>query len=212
MRTFGLIRIILILLLSVYIVGVSSGDEVIPGMSKGTFMGNWHPSGMCDQCHATLIPREQVPGILGSCKCHRAEYTHGGKIDIGKIDEVHGIKTCTRCHIGSVAGKSPITYDTIHNVHAQVECTSCHGDKASIMTPEDKKCDLCHIEGVHFVHGQKTEDLCIKCHGTASKKYLEEDVSVEDIFVINNETTIIPKRSYPTILNLLKNLIDTLFG
>lgn len=220
MKAFGLIQRVLgltiFLLLCMCIVGVCSGEEVIPEMPKGTSMGSWHPSAMCDQCHATLIPKDQVPAILGSCKCHRDEFTSGGKIDVVFIEEVHGIKTCTRCHIGSWDEEETLTYDTIHTVHAQIHCNLCHGDLENIDTPESKNCDFCHKGGVHFVHSNKTEDLCLTCHGTAGKKYLEEDVSVEDIFLMSNNTTASVAQDYrpkyPTILNILKSLIDLIFG
>ena len=216
MKAFLFGQFILVLILSVCVIGVCSGEEVIPEMPKGTSLGGWHPSLMCDQCHATLIPKEDMPGLLGACKCHRSEFESSGKIDVVKINEVHGIKTCTRCHIGSWGRENILTYDTIHRVHAPIDCSLCHGEKDNIVVPENKECNICHKEDVHFVHGNKTEDLCFSCHGIAAQKYLDAEIQLEEIFIVNNNTTtthiLDGRSSYPTILNILKSLVDLIFG
>ena len=88
----------------------------------------------------------------------------------------HGIKVCIDCHIGTgvVRDVNKIPSDEFHKVHIDVDCQACHGAKGSVAIPQETNCDFCHPGDAHFVHGNKTGELCVVCHGSFGVKYKEE--------------------------------------
>lgn len=184
-----------------------SESEVVPPNPMG-FIGSWHPVPECGQCHVTLLSDGELRAKLGSCKCHKEAYTSGGNIDMGKIRTVaHGSKICVDCHIGSgmLTSAGEIPCDDIHRVHdGGVDCQACHGEEDDPLIPETGNCNFCHLGDGHSIHGQKTGDLCVSCHGAFGSEYKEAGYQmVEGVPVVIEEEMV----KHPTILNTLKALI-----
>jgi len=198
---------ILVAAVSISIGEGDKGSEVIPPNPKG-FIGTWHPAPECGQCHVSLLSDKGLHAKLGSCQCHREVYTTGGNIDMEKIrKDAHGVTVCIDCHIGSGSVEG-ITGDKIHRPHEHVDCQACHGKRESIMIPETGNCDFCHLGDAHSVHGNKTGNLCVVCHGSFGIKYKEEGYQLkEGVFVEKKKE----EMAYPTISNILKALIEIIF-
>jgi len=206
--------LVMVILVAAVSVPTGEGDrasEVIPPNLSKFLAGSWHPAPECVQCHVSLLSDGALRAKLGSCECHRKDYTSAGDIDMGKIRTVaHDIKACIDCHIGAgvVASIQAIPCDEIHNVHMGVDCEACHNEKKSIVIPETGRCDSCHDVNPHAVHGNKTDDLCVVCHGAYGIKYKEEGYQMREgvpVEVVQEETI------YPTISNLLKALVKFIF-
>lgn len=205
--------LVMVVLVAAVSVPTGEGDgasEVIPPNPSGFLAGGWHPAPECVQCHVSLLSEGALRAKLGSCECHRKEYTSAGEIDMGKIRTVaHDIKACIDCHIGAgVASIQAIPCDEIHKLHVGADCQACHNEKRSIAIPETGRCDSCHDVNPHAVHGNKTGDLCVVCHGAYGIKYKEEGyqmVKGVPVAEVQEETI------YPTISNLLKALVKFIF-
>ncbi|MDY6965901.1 MAG: hypothetical protein SVM80_08035 [Halobacteriota archaeon] len=218
MRQFLVFFVFTLIISATSILMAEAESESKDTVSSGGFLGNWHHSEMCDDCHATLLSKDQLTRITGYCKCHRDEFMTGGKADMEKLSKAHGISTCVRCHVGTVGDVgAEITYANIHIAHVDADCEKCHGDKENIFTPEVKECNLCHQGGIHLVHGDKTGEMCAICHGSAGKVFEEEDYSdypVEELVIPDSitpdESTSSPR--YPTILVMLREFIAFIFG
>lgn len=190
----------------------ASANEVIPPNTQG-FIGSWHPVPECGQCHVTLLSEKELRAKLGSCNCHKEAYTSGGNIDMEKIRTVaHGSKTCVDCHLGSglLNSAGEIPSDDLHQAHVNVDCQACHGvDTDNPIVPETGNCNFCHLGDGHSVHGTKTGELCVSCHGAFGLDYKEEGYQmVEGIPVVVKPEEV----KYPTILNTLKALITFIIG
>jgi len=189
-------------------------------VNVGSFMGNWHHSEMCDDCHKMLIPQEELARIQGYCKCHNNNVLTSNGVNLEQLGKLHGMQTCISCHVGSSGSSGDeMAKMNIHSAHAGADCEKCHGDKASIHTPDGKECNFCHKGGVHLVHGQRTEDMCVTCHGPAGEGYKEDDTTleaimtprdnnIEGITVINNTAS----PEYPTIMGLLREFVAFIVG
>lgn len=192
-------------------VGEGDGDsEVIPPNPSGFLGGSWHPAPECVQCHVSLLSEGVLRAKLGSCECHRALYTTSGAIDMGKIrTNAHDIKACIDCHIGSgLASFLEIPCDEIHDVHVNVDCQGCHNEQELITIPESGRCETCHSANPHTVHGDKTGDLCVVCHGAYGIKYKEEGYQMEEGVPVE---TIQEETIYPTISNMLRAIMEFTF-
>ncbi len=194
--------------------GAESSDtssEVIPPNPTG-FIGSWHPAPECGQCHVSLLPESRLRSMVSSCVCHAKGYTTGGSIDNEKIrTRAHEIRICIDCHIGTGVVKrgEGIPGKEIHRVHLNVECRSCHGAGKSPVIPESGNCSSCHHGSAHSIHGTRTQDLCVACHGAFGIKYKERGYQMEEgVPVLRKEE----EKSYPTILNILKALLRFISG
>jgi hypothetical protein len=211
LKPFALLAVVI--LVAVVSTGIGEGDsEVIPPNTAGFLGGGWHPAPECIQCHVSLLSDGALRAKLGSCECHRETYTSGGKIDNEKIREkAHGIKACVDCHIGSgiAASAGEIPCDELHRPHVSVDCQECHGKRESITIPENVNCDFCHSGDAHFVHGNKTGNLCVVCHGSFGIKYKGEGYQMKE------EGVLVEKKpeevTHPTIYNILKAVIELVF-
>jgi len=211
----SVLPIVVILVVAVSIgIGIGEGDsdrEVIPPNTAGFLSGGWHPAPECVQCHVSLLSDGALRAKLGSCRCHQEIYTTGGRIDNEKIRKnAHGIKACVDCHIGSGIATSAgeIPGDELHCLHVGVDCQACHGERESLTILENGNCDFCHSSDAHFVHGEKTGSLCVVCHGSFGIKYKTEGYQMEEGVLVEKETE---ERTYPTISNILKALIELIF-
>lgn len=203
------IAVILVAAVSASIGEEDSGGEVIPPNPKG-FIGSWHPAPECGQCHVSLLSDRGLLAKLGSCNCHREAYTSAGAIDTEKIRKnAHGTKTCVDCHIGTgiVNITQEIPCDKYHKIHQDIDCQDCHGKKENIAIPESEECDSCHNGNPHTVHGNKTGDMCVICHGAFGIEYKEGGYQLID-GVPEKKTE---EMTYPTISNILKALIKFIF-
>jgi hypothetical protein len=205
--------LVMAILFTVVSVSTGEGDghsEAIPPNPSGFLAGRWHPAPECVQCHVSLLSEGALRAKLGSCDCHGKTYISAGGIDMGKIRKnAHDIKACIDCHIGAgVASIQAIPCDEIHNVHVGTDCQACHNERKSIVIPETGRCDSCHDVNPHAVHGNKTGDLCVVCHGAYGIKYKEEGYQMIEGVPVETfqEETI-----YPTISNLLKALVKFIF-
>ncbi len=201
---------LLALVIFVAAVSVSIGkedraSEVIPPNPKG-FIGSWHPAPECGQCHVSLLSDRQLRAKLGSCNCHREAYTSAGAIDMDKIRKnAHGIKVCVDCHMGTGIANitQEIPCDEYHKIHQDTDCQDCHGKKEEISIPESEECDSCHSGNPHTVHGNRTGEMCVICHGPYGIEYKEEGYQL--IEGVPKKKT--GEMTYPTISNILKALI-----
>ncbi|MBA7516314.1 hypothetical protein ES705_08361 [subsurface metagenome] len=205
---------VLVIVILVVAVSISIGEgdsEAIPPNTVGFLGGGWHPAPECIQCHVSLLSEGALRAKLGSCECHRETYTSGGKIDNEKIREnAHGIKACIDCHIGSGIATSAgeVPSDEIHRPHVSLDCQACHGERESITIPEKGNCDFCHLGDAHFVHGNKTGDLCVVCHGSFGLKYKEVGYQMKEGVPVEKKPEEV---TYPTISNILKAVIELIF-
>jgi len=198
---------ILVAAVSISIGEGDRGSEVIPPNPKG-FIGSWHPAPECGQCHVSLLSDKGLHAKLGACQCHRESYTTSGGIDMEKIRKnAHGVTVCIDCHIGSGSVEGT-PGDKIHRPHVRVDCQACHGKRESIMIPETGNCDFCHLGDAHSVHGNKTGNLCVVCHGSFGIKYKEERYQLKEGVFVEKKTE---EMTYPTISNILKALIEVIF-
>jgi len=185
-------------------------SEVIPPNPTG-FIGSWHPAPECVQCHVSLLPESRLRSMVSSCVCHGKEYVTGGAIDNEKIrTKAHGIQACIDCHIGTgIAKAGEISANEIHRVHLNVDCRGCHEAGKNLRIPESGDCNSCHQGGVHSIHGNRTGELCVACHGSFGIKYKEKGYKMkEGVPVIKSEE----EKRYPTILNMLKALLKFIEG
>lgn len=205
-----LVIVILVVAVSTGIGEEDSDSEVIPPNTAGFLSGRWHPAPECIQCHVSLLSEGALRAKLGSCECHRETYTSGGKIDNEKIRKnAHGVMVCIDCHIGTgTVSTQAIPCDELHRVHTHVDCQACHGERMSITIPENGNCDFCHRGEAHFVHGDKTGNLCVACHGSFGIKYKAEGYQMKEDVLEEKKTE---ETTYPTISNLLKALIELIF-
>lgn len=213
-----LITIAIVQLMCIMVVAADTGGS--ESVNMGNFLGNWHHSEMCDHCHHLIIPKEEIAGLYGYCKCHNNNILTGSGVNMEQLGKVHGMQTCISCHVGSTGGSGDEIADmNIHLAHSGADCEKCHGDKSSIHTPEGKECNFCHKGGVHLAHGRRTEDMCVTCHGPAGEVYKEDEASlealmtpkgnsIEDITVINNTAS----NEYPTIMGLLMEFVAFIIG
>ncbi len=196
MKLLALLAVVVLMAVSIG----AGGEEAIPPNTAGFLAGGWHPAPECVQCHVSLLSDSALRAKLGSCQCHGAAYTTGGNIDMDKIREkAHGVEVCIDCHIGS--GIATGTGDRIHRPHSHVECQRCHGERANIAIPENGSCNYCHPGDAHSVHGNKTGDLCVVCHGSFGIKYKEKGYEMKEGVPVEKKPEEI---TYPTILNILK--------
>ena len=193
-------------------IGICEGGrdkEVIPPNTAGFLSGGWHPAPECVQCHVSLLSEDTLRAKLGSCQCHGKAYTTGGKIDREEIrKKAHGVKVCIDCHVGTGIATGEITSKGIHRVHVSVDCQACHGERENVTIPEKRNCDSCHPGDAHSVHGNKTGDLCVVCHGSFGIKYKEEGYQLKEGVPVEKKREEI---SYPTISNILKALTELIF-
>jgi hypothetical protein len=214
LKVFALfIMIILVALITICIGQVDRGREVIPPNPKG-FIGYWHPAPECGQCHVSLLSDRELVAKLGSCNCHREAYTTGGAIDTDKISKTaHGTKICVDCHIGTgmVNITQEIPGDKYHKIHQETDCQKCHGKRENIALPAGKNCDSCHISNPHTVHGNKTGDMCVICHGPFGIQYKEEGYQLIEGVPLEKNQKETGEMTYPTISNILKALIEFIF-
>ncbi len=184
--------------------------EVIPPNPTG-FIGKWHPAPECVQCHVSLLPDNRLSSMVSSCVCHANEYETGSSIDNKKISaKAHGIKTCIDCHIGTgVIKGEEIPSREIHRVHENVSCEGCHGTAEKTVIPKSANCNSCHTGGVHSIHGNRTGDLCVVCHGAFGIKYKEAGYQMKGEIPVTKKEE---EKVYPTILNILKALFEFVTG
>ncbi len=202
--------VILIVAVSIGICERDSDSEVIPPNTAGFLGGGWHPAPECIQCHVSLLSEGALRAKFGSCECHRETYTSGGKIDNEKIRKnAHGVMVCIDCHIGTgMVSTQAIACDELHRVHEDVDCQTCHGERLSIAIPETDNCDFCHRGDAHFVHGNKTGNLCVACHGSFGIQYKAEGYQIKEGVPAEKKPE---ETTYPTISNILKALIEHIF-
>jgi hypothetical protein len=210
-KLFALLAMVIFVTAASVPIGEGDGQsEVIPPNPSGFLAGRWHPAPECVQCHVSLLSEGTLRAKLGSCDCHGKDYTTNGEIDMGKIrTNAHDIKACIDCHIGTgVESFLTVPCDEIHNVHVNVDCQGCHDEKELINIPKTGRCEACHSANPHAVHGNKTGDLCVVCHGSYGIKYKEEGYQMVEgvpVEAVQEETI------YPTISNTLKAFIEFLF-
>jgi hypothetical protein len=211
-------KLLALLLMGILVAAVSismgEGDrasEVVPPNTARFLAGEWHPAPECIQCHVSLLSEGTLRAKLGSCECHREAYTSDGKIDNEKIRKnAHGVTVCTDCHVGSgiATDAGEIPCDEIHRPHVRVDCQACHGERDCIAIPETGNCDFCHLGDAHSVHGNKTGDLCVACHGSFGIKYKAEGYQLKEGVPVEKKPEEI---IYPTISNILKAIIKFIF-
>lgn len=215
MKIRPLAMLVMVILVAAVSVPVGEGDsdsEVIPPNSAGFLAGSWHPAPECVQCHVSLLSEDALRAKLGSCECHLSLYSPPeGPIDMEKIRKTaHDIKACIDCHIGTgLASFREIHCDEIHDVHVNVDCQGCHNERKLITIPESGRCDSCHSADPHTVHGEKTGDLCVICHGAYGAEYKE--VGYQLVEGVPAAAAVQEEASYPTISNVLKAVIEFIF-
>ncbi|MCW7078513.1 MAG: hypothetical protein OCU22_05240 [Canidatus Methanoxibalbensis ujae] len=201
------------------VMGVANAEgnfekEVLPPNNVNFLTGSWHPAPECVQCHVSLLSTEELRAKLGTCNCHNKKYSTSGGIDMQKIREsAHGIKVCIDCHIGTgLMDHTNISSDKFHRAHQDVRCESCHLKEGSSepFVPEVSECDACHGRDPHMVHGNKTTDLCVVCHGAFGEKYKREGIIPPEIGGRNESEQKAPP--FPTISQMFKNIMSGLSG
>lgn len=209
MKKFALLVVAIVA--AVVFTGMVEGEEVIPPNPMG-FIGSWHPVPECGQCHVSLLSEEALVAKLGSCNCHREEYTSAGVIDGDKIrKDAHGTMVCIDCHVGSGIATSgdELPCDELHRLHSAVFCQACHDEGMNISIPVSINCDLCHLGDAHAIHGNNTSDLCVSCHGSFGIEYKEKGYVLIGGVPKAQESEEV---TYPTITNILKAVINLISG
>jgi len=186
-------------------IAVTSAEEVYPKNPDLFWRG--HPTEACDYCHYTYIPHDRMTGLMRACVCHKDPYTTGGKVDISKVSEhAHASKPCSACHFGT-ARVEDVSLQDFHRTHIHVNCTYCHSrEGSSIGIPETKNCEKCHNQGPHLVHGERTDAMCVICHGKFGEECRKKGYTAEKIAPVNETTQKTIK--IPTILDLLRTLLE----
>ncbi len=210
------VLVTMVILVAAVSISIGEGDrasEEIPPNTAGFLGGGWHPAPECVQCHVSLLSEGGLRAKLGNCKCHGDAYTSGGAIDMDKIRKnAHGVTICIDCHVGSgiVTSAEEIPCDEFHRAHVRVDCQACHSERESVAIPGSGSCDSCHLGDAHSIHGNKTGDLCVVCHGSFGIKYKEEGYQLKEGVPAEKKTEE-EEMTYPTISNILKALIKSVF-
>jgi hypothetical protein len=209
MKLFALL--VVVIFVTVGFIGMGGGEEVIPPNPTG-FIGDWHPAPECGQCHVSLLSKEALLAKLGSCNCHREEYTSAGLIDGDKIRKnAHGSMVCIDCHVGSGIATSggELPCDDLHRLHSPVYCQACHDEGVNILIPASGNCNLCHRGDAHAIHGNNTGNLCVSCHGSFGIEYKAKGYLLIDGVPVEQEAE---EMTYPTITNIFKAILNLIKG
>jgi len=211
MRTQTIVFLIIVLVSvpSIFLLNEASGKDVYPpGIT--TLLGESHPTQACDYCHSVLIPsRSERDQILGSCICHKEQYSPNGKVDMDLVSKGHDGKTCARCHTGMKL--EDLDEDTYHLLHENVECRRCHEKRGVGFAIPEMKCDRCHTGGPHVIHGDKTAILCSACHGAYGEQF-ESGSRSAAVMPLTNATGKVAPRQHLTILKIIESLIGRYLG
>lgn len=213
------IFIIIIVIFAIKLVGTNANAYEMPVSNDG-LAERWHPGALCIQCHYSLAGKEKAQSISTGCKCHSVEYVpkdavSSYTVNKTKILELHQKIVCARCHIG--VKDRDITVQDLHELKkGKVACTKCHViDNGTIIIPEKKQCYECHGGDPHIVHGNKTEELCIGCHGDFGERYLNRTLKSAEMSavpdILKKNETIMAKES-TTIYDFLANIIKSIIG
>jgi hypothetical protein len=214
MMVVNLVMVVIILILSIKVVDTYEMPEFNDGLT-----GRWHPGALCITCHYSLTDKEKAQNISNGCKCHSTEYIPKGAISSynvnkTKIFDLHEKIVCVRCHIG--VKDREITVKDLHEIKNKIACTKCHIiDNATIKIPEKKLCYECHGGDPHVVHGNKTEKLCIACHGEFGERYINRTLKGAEMELVpeylkKNETKVV--EGVPTIFDFLAKIIKSIIG
>jgi hypothetical protein len=211
MRLFRIFNIVSILVFLFYVFVTISAAYERPAFDTA-LTAKWHPGGYCIPCHYSLMNIEKARSISNTCSCHdirpRGE-TGGYNINMTKIYDIHNNIICIRCHIG-IKNPDEVTVQDFHRI-MKIACSNCHTyANGTYQVPEKTNCSDCHAGGnPHTVHGNKTEILCIACHGEDfAKKYADKTVSIPDRNVTIAKQ--IGPEDYPTVARILSKIIGTL--
>jgi len=161
-----------------------------------------HPPGygeICFPCHDLLLNKSEQTK-LAHCKCHNVEIWRDDHVDMEKLSKLHGISPCIKCHIGSGYNGSLI----VHIPHKNVDCKFCHSELA--VKPESSNCYYCHKGGIHEVHGNILNEICVSCHGKPIYKFTELRREV------GLNVTKVEKPKPFSLYDLIRSILSTLLG
>ena len=171
-------------------------------------MAQWHKARMCMPCHINTLPESQLNRFLDCSPCHAKG------VDISNpeyVKKLHGVNICIKCHVGNEYSSKNLGV-RVHVPHKNVECSSCHGE--AIALPEANLCTDCHKGGVHGVHGEVLDQICVSCHSENIKDYIPEIEKVRKTEGVKVTETPQPKveKPFPSIGELIISLIKLIFG
>jgi len=146
--------------------------------------GSQHPPGygeICFPCHELLLSKGEQLSKLSHCRCHSVDIWKGEHVDMEKLSKLHGLNPCIKCHIGTGYNSGNLDAIAVHIPHTNVKCSSCHGEGV-VVKPESRNCYFCHRGGVHDIHGDILNEICVACHGKVIYKFteLKKEVGVKE--------------------------------
>lgn len=199
---FGAVLIIIFTALALITVPAGAQFSKFQGM-----MAQWHKARICMSCHINTLPESQLNRFLDCTPCH----SKGAKLSSPEyVRKLHGVNVCIKCHVGSEYSSKNLGI-RVHGPHKNVNCSICH-DGAVVTLPEGRLCTDCHKGGVHGVHGEILDEICVSCHSENIKDYIPEIKEVGGVKIA--KTTPQPKveRAFPSISELIISLIKLIFG
>jgi len=143
--------------------------------AQAILKGSQHPPGygeICFPCHNLLLSENEQISKLSHCRCHSEDIWSGTHIDMEKLSKLHGLNPCIKCHIGTGYSSKNLDAIAVHIPHTNINCSACHGEGV-VVKPESVSCYYCHKGGVHDVHGNILNDICVACHGKVIYKFAE---------------------------------------
>ena len=206
----------ILIIISIFIISYQAAAYERPEVNDG-LTGRWHPGALCISCHYSLSTVEKAQSISAGCKCHDKIYVPKDaksiyEVDNSKIFDLHKEIVCARCHIGNK--NREVTVQDLHSLKSKLECVQCHvTENDTIKIPEKKKCYECHNGDPHVVHSNKTEKLCVACHGEFGERYLENNLLTPEkdmlpATLVKNETEVV--KEYPTIVDFVISIIKSI--
>jgi hypothetical protein len=196
----GVVLITLFIALIVIILPAGAQFSKFQGM-----MAQWHKARMCMPCHINTLPESQLNRFLDCSPCHAKG------VDISNpeyVKKLHGVNVCIKCHVGNEYSDKNLGA-RVHVPHKKVECSSCHGQEIAL--PDARLCTDCHKGGVHGVHGEVLDQICVSCHSENIKDYIPEIKEAEGIKITKTPQPKV-ERVFPSISELIISLIKLIFG
>ncbi len=179
------------------------------GCAAAVLKGSQHPPGygeICFPCHDLLLSKQEQISKLSHCRCHSVDIWSGTHINMEKLSKLHGLNPCIKCHIGAGYSSNNLDAIAVHIPHTNINCSACHGEGV-VTKPESANCYYCHKGGIHEIHGEILNDICVACHGKVIYKFaeLKKEVGVK--------ATPQKEKSKPfSIYDVIKALFSSLTG
>ena len=179
------------------------------GVASAVLKASQHPPGygeICFPCHELLLSEGEQYSKLSHCKCHSVDIWKGEHVVMEKLSKLHGLDPCIKCHVGAGYSSGNLDAIAVHVPHTNVKCSACHGEGV-VVKPESKNCYYCHKGGVHEVHYEILNEICVACHGKVIYKFaeLKKEVGIK-------ETPIAEKAKPFSLYDVLKNIFAGLLG